>query len=131
MHRRIQALGAATIVACVAGLMLVGYSPMPCACETPWQLVYAASGLPFDRPYRTYDAEQLQRGLDRHLAGSTVAGSSDYFFDACQETAPRRRRCVIATEESLLRKSGYVIEMDTDADGRLERTHVTTYSAWH
>ncbi len=117
-------------MACVAGFMLVGYSPMPCACETPWQLVYAASGLPSDRPYRTYDAEQLQRGLDRHLAGSTVVGSSDYFFDACQETAPRRRRCVIATEESLLRKSGYVIEMDTDAEGKLERTHVTTYSAW-
>ncbi|WP_254459738.1 hypothetical protein [Xanthomonas sacchari] len=130
MLRRIQTLGAAIIVACVVGFTLLGYSPMPCACETPWQLVYAASGLPVDRPYRTYDAAQLQHGLDRHLAGSTVVGSSDYFFDACQETAPRRWRCVIATEESLLRKSGYVIEMDTDADGRLERTHVTTYSAW-
>lgn len=110
--------------------MLFGYSPTPCACEAPWQLVYAASGLPFERPYRTYDAEQLQHGLDRHLARSVVVGSSDYFFDACKETAPRRLSCVIATEESMLRKSGYVIDMDTDTDGRLEHTHVRTYSAW-
>ncbi|MBO9872829.1 MULTISPECIES: hypothetical protein [Xanthomonas] len=130
MQRRIHAFGAATILACVAGFMLFGYSPTPCACEMPWQLVYAASGLPFEHPYRAYDEEQLQHGLDRHLAGSVVVGSSDYFLDACKETAARHLRCVIVTQESLFRNSGYVIEMDTDADGRLERTYVTTYSAW-
>ncbi|MCW0451704.1 hypothetical protein NB721_000790 [Xanthomonas sacchari] len=30
----------------------------------------------------------------------------------------------------MLRKSGYVIDMDTDTDGRLEHTHVRRYSAW-
>lgn len=130
MQRRIPVLGAATIAACVAGFVLFGYSPMPCACETPWQLVYAASGLPFDQPYRAYDAEQVEHGLNRHLAGSAVLGSDDYFFDACKQTAPQRLQCVIGTEESLLRQSGYVIEMDTDARGRLERTHVAAYSEW-
>ncbi|WP_369978073.1 hypothetical protein [Xanthomonas bundabergensis] len=130
MQRRIPVLGAATVTACAVGFLLVGYSPTPCACETPWELVYAASGLPFDRPYRAYEAEQVEHGLNRHLAGSAVRGSDDYFFDACKETASQHLRCVIGTEQSALRQSGYVIDMDTDARGRFEHARVITYSTW-
>ncbi|WP_185821690.1 MULTISPECIES: hypothetical protein [unclassified Xanthomonas] len=130
MQRRLPLLGAATLTACAAGFLLFGYSPAPCACETPWQLVYAASGLPFDQPYTAYSAQQVEQGLNRHLAGSAVLGSDDYFFDACKETASQHLRCVVGTEQSVLRQSGFVIDMDADAHGGFDHAHVTSYSTW-
>jgi hypothetical protein len=129
MHISIPAVGATAIVACAAGAVALTYSPMPCACESPWQVVYAAAGLPYTFPYKYFSPSEVEKGLNQQLKGKIVQGSSSYFFDACKSSGERQLLCVIDTEVAGNLVRGYSIEIEVDRRGAFERAHVSAHNA--
>lgn len=119
----------ALVIALAAGGVALAYSPMPCACESTWQLVYAAAGLPATFPYRYYTPQQVERGMNRQLKGVLIRGSSSYYFDACKETKPRLLSCTLETEQAASRRRGYAIQMALSPTGRFERAHVRLHTS--
>ena len=118
----------ALAIATTTGAAALTYSPMPCACESSWQLVYAAAGLPID-PYRYFSPADVERGLNRHLAGTVVRGSSSYFFDACRAVSRHQLACILDTEQAGLSRRGYIISLELDQSGKFRRAHVKLHAS--
>lgn len=113
----------------LSGLATLTYSPVPCACERLWQSVYAAAGFPTEYPYRYRLPKDLEQGLNAHLQGKPVRGSSSYFFDACKVSSPVAFRCVLETEESGPNRRGYLVDITVDKAGKFLRAKVESHAS--
>ncbi len=130
---KLLGISAAAITAGLAGVALLGYSPLSCACLSPKQHLALVAGLNYSdaNVLNGYDAEEFEAGLNRELLGKPVTpGQPHQYFLECTPQTSTRFTCLEITDESFLLKRGYFVTVDTDGNGNFRAAKVIRTWAW-
>lgn len=87
------------------------------------------AGLDYYTDPGQYSAQQIEDGLNLHLAGQKIgAGRADVF--GCTLSEPTLYKCRVATDESLLLSKGFDVLLTVRPDDTFVRAHVKRSLLW-
>jgi hypothetical protein len=126
----ISILGAASVV---AGIGLLSFSPISCACVDELNSLLRLAGLDYSDPNKAqdYDALQIAAGLNRHMKGRQMTpGQPHQYFVSCTRQSETEFTCTVPVKKSFLLTKSYQVTVTTGDDRRLVKAGVDTLWSW-